>query len=380
MKKIVIIPDSFKGTMSSKEVGEIIMEEAKKSYPEAEVIRAEVADGGEGSVEALLSALPGKRKFVTVSGPYREAVQACYGKIGDTAVIEMAAAAGLPLVGTRLAAGATTTYGVGELIADALEQGAKRIILGLGGSATNDGGAGMAAALGVRFSDAEGKEFVPVGDTLGDIDKIELEGVDERLKTVQIIAMCDVSNPLCGSRGASAVFGPQKGASAEDVKRLDRGLFHLAEKIAEAGGREVLELPGGGAAGGMGAGAVAFLRAELRSGIDVVLETIHFDEMLEGCSLVITGEGKVDGQSVQGKVISGVAKEAAKKQVPVAVVTGAIEDGAEALYEIGVDAIFSINQKPLSFEAILHRTKADLRKTARNIFQFAKMVEKISSR
>lgn len=157
-------------------------------------------------------------------------------------------------------------------------------------------------------------------------------------------------------------------------------MFHLAEKIAEAGGREVLELPGGGAAGGMGAGAVAFLRAELRSGIDVVLETIHFDEMLEGCSLVITGEGKVDGQSVQGKVISGVAKEAAKKQVPVAVVTGAIEDGAEALYEIGVDAIFSINQKPLPFEAILHRTKADLRKTARNIFQFAKMVEKISSR
>lgn len=377
MKKIVIIPDSFKGTMSSKEVGEIIREEALRSWPEAEIIRAEVADGGEGSVEALLSVLPGNRNYVTVSGPYKEKIKAYYGMIGETAVIEMAAAAGLPLVGTRLAAGATTTYGVGELILDALNQGAKKIILGLGGSATNDGGTGMAAALGVHFLDKNGERFVPVGDTLEQIDRIEMEELDMRLKNVQIVAMCDVSNPLCGAQGASAVFGPQKGATEEDVKRLDKGLLHLAEEIVKAGGMDVLQLPGGGAAGGMGAGAVAFLGAELQSGIDVVLDTIHFEEMLEGCSLVITGEGKIDGQSVQGKVVSGVAKRAKEKDVPVLVVVGAIDEGAEAVYDLGVSAIFSINQKPLPFEAIQNRTRSDLRKTIQSIFRFAKTAKEI---
>lgn len=377
MKKIVIIPDSFKGTMSSKEVGEIIKEEALLSWPDAEVIRAEVADGGEGSVEAFLSVLPGSREYVTVSGPYKEPVKACYGLLGDTAVIEMAAAAGLPLVGTHLSAGATTTYGVGEMILEALNQGAKKIILGLGGSATNDGGAGMAAALGVRFLDEKGNCFVPVGDTLERIAGIDMQNIDARLRDVQVVAMCDICNTLCGEQGAAAVFGPQKGATEEDVKRLDKGLLHLAEEIAKVGDKDVLTLRGGGAAGGMGAGAAAFLGAELQSGIDVVLETIHFDEMLRNCSFVITGEGKIDGQSVQGKVISGVAKRASKQNVPVLAVVGSIDEGAEAVYDIGVSAIFSINQKPLPFEAIQNRTKSDLRKTVRTIFKFAKVAKKI---
>ena len=377
MKKIVIIPDSFKGTMSSKEVGEIIKEEALASWPEVEVIRAEVADGGEGSVEAFLSVLPGNREYVTVSGPYGEPVTACYGMLGETAVIEMAAAAGLPLVGENLSAGATTTYGVGELILAALDKGAKKLILGLGGSATNDGGTGMAAALGIRFLDEEGRGFVPVGNTLEQIAKIEMDGVDHRLKNVEIIAMCDIRNTLCGTQGAAVVFGPQKGATEDEVRRLDKGLFHLAKEIEKVWKKDVLEVCGGAAAGGMGAGAAAFLGARLQSGIDVVLETIHFDKMLEDCSLVITGEGKIDGQSIQGKVVSGVARRAAKKNVPVLVVVGAIDEGAEAMYDAGVSAIFSINQKPLPFEAIQDRTKSDLRKTVRTIFRFAKVAKQI---
>lgn len=375
MKKIVVIPDSFKGTMSSKEVGQIIKEEALRCWPEAEVIRAEVADGGEGSVDAFLSVLEGKKEYVTVSDPYGDKITSYYGIFEETAVIEMAAAAGLPLVGERLSAGKTTTYGVGEMIRDALDKGVKKIILGLGGSATNDGGAGMAAALGVCFTDEKGEPFVPVGDTLEKIAGIEVDGIDKRLKEVQVIVMCDVRNTLCGEEGAAFVFAPQKGADKDEVKRLDQGLFHFAKEAEKVWDGDMLGLRGGGAAGGMGAGAAAFLGAELQSGIEVVLKMIRFEDMIENCSLVITGEGKIDEQSAQGKVISGIAAQAAKKNVPVIAFAGAIEDGAESLYDIGVNAIFSINQKPLPFEKIQNRTKSDLRKTAHNIFEFAKAIK-----
>lgn len=369
MKKIVIIPDSFKGTISSRDAGRIIEEEARLCFQDAEIVRAEAADGGEGSVDAFLSVLPGRKKKVCVSGPYGDTVESFYGITEKTAIIEMAAAAGLPLAGERLETGKATTFGVGELIKDALEEGAEQIILGLGGSVTSDGGTGAAVALGVKFYDAEGKEFIPVGNTLSDISAVNVSGLHRRLGEVKIIAMCDIENTLCGEYGAAAVFGPQKGAKKEDIAKLDKGLFHLAGKIKEALGVDVLELKGGAAAGGMGAGAAAFFGAELGSGIDVVLETIRFEEMLTGCSMVITGEGKLDGQSAQGKVIAGVARRAKKRGIPVLVLAGAVTDDADTIYEAGVTAAFGINRLALPFEELKERTSRDLRNTARSIFR-----------
>lgn len=377
MKKIVIIPDSFKGTMSSRMIGEIIAQEASDCWPGMETVRVEVADGGEGSVDAFLSVLPGTKHQLTVQGPYGEPIQSFYGQMGDTAVIEMAAAAGLPLVWEKLNAGQTSTYGAGQLICHALENGARKIILGLGGSATNDGGAGAAAALGVRFLDSEGKSFVPVGNTLHRIQHIEMHAAAERLKNVSVVAMCDINNPLCGPQGAAAVFGPQKGADPEQVVQLDAGLHHLADVIQRDLGIHVLQLPGGGAAGGMGAGAAAFFGAALESGIDVVLDTVDFDQMLEGCSMVITGEGRIDGQSARGKVIAGIAQRAQKKNVPVVAIVGDIADGAEQMYSKGVSAIFSINRVALPFSEMKHRAPSDLRQTVRNVFRFVKLAKEI---
>ncbi len=377
MNKIVIIPDSFKGTMSSHEVGNIIREEALKCWPEITVVNAEVADGGEGSVDAFFSVLPGEKLKVWVSGPYGEKIESFYGLIEDTAVIEMAAAAGLPLVGEKKSAGKTTTFGVGELILDALNHNVKKIILGLGGSATNDGGTGVAAALGIQFLDSENNSFVPVGDTLCNISKIDISGKDPRLENVEVVLMCDVENPLCGEKGASAVFGPQKGASREDIQRLDQGLHHMAEQIKKDIGIEILHLEGGGAAGGMGAGLAAFLGASLQRGIEVVLDTIHFDEMLKDCSMVITGEGKIDGQSARGKVISGVARRASSKNIPVIAIAGDIADDAETIYETGVRAIFSINRMAIPYTEARPRAKSDLRKTIRNIFDFVTIAQQL---
>lgn len=377
MNKIVIIPDSFKGTMSSRDVGNIIREEALKCWPEISVINAEVADGGEGSVDAFFSALPGEKKYVSVSGPYGEKIESFYGIIDDIAVIEMAAAAGLPLVGEKKSAGKTTTFGVGELILDALSQNVKKIILGLGGSATNDGGTGVAAALGIKFLDSNNNSFVPVGDTLCNISKIDMSGKDPRLANVDIVLMCDVDNPLCGINGASEVFGPQKGATKEDIKRLDTGLYHMAQLIAKDIGMDVLNINGGGAAGGMGAGLAAYLGASLQSGIDVVLDTIRFDDMLKECSLVITGEGRIDGQSIRGKVVSGIARRASSKNVPVVVVVGDIADDVDAIYETGVSAIFSINRMAIPYSEARLRSKSDLKKTVRTVFEFINIAKQL---
>ncbi len=302
MNKILIIPDSFKGTMSSREVGRILEEEARACWPEAAVTRVEVADGGEGTVDAFLAVLPGEKRRCRVHGPFGEWVDAAYGRMGETAVIEMAAAAGLPLAAGRPGAGQASTYGVGELLADAVAHGARRIVLGLGGSATNDGGAGAAAALGVRFYRANGEAFVPVGDTLAEIARIDAAPARQALRGVTVTAICDIDNPLCGPQGAAAVFAPQKGAAPADLPRLDAGLRHLAEVAGPEAGLDLLALPGGGAAGGLGAGAAAFFGARLQSGIETVLDTVGFDRMLEGCSLVLTGEGRIDGQSARGKV------------------------------------------------------------------------------
>lgn len=377
MKKIVIIPDSFKGTMSSSVIGSIIAEEAAACWTDIQIVRFEVADGGEGSVDAFLSALPGQKVKASVQGPYGETLDSFYGLIGDTAIIEMAAAAGLPLVGENRQAGKTSTYGVGQLMHSALDHGIRRMILALGGSATNDGGAGAAAALGVRFYDRFGKCFIPVGDTLSQIDRIDMSDLDPRLTNVEIIAMCDIDNPLCGENGAAAIFGPQKGASPEQVIALDAGLSHLADVIERDIGVDVRHIGGAGAAGGMGAGVMAFFGATLQCGIDVVLDTVRFDEALENASLVITGEGRIDGQSAHGKVIAGIARRAERRHIPVLAIVGDIADDAEKMYDIGVSAIFSINRVAIPYPEAKPRAQQDLRRTVRTIFQFAKLAKHI---
>lgn len=368
MKKFVVIPDSFKGTIASAEVCEIMELAILKIIPDASVTKIPVADGGEGSVEAFLKALGGEKRTVKVHGPYMEELESFYGLLPDgTAVIEMAAAAGLPLVGANKQAEKTTTYGVGELMLAAAKAGCKRIIMGLGGSATNDGGCGAAAACGIRFLNAAGKEFVPVGETLAQIAKIEYGKLAPELKLLPIITMCDIDNPLCGPRGAAAVFGPQKGANADTVEMLDEGLAHLATVVKNTMNKEILNLSGAGAAGGMGGGMAAFFNSPLQPGIEAVLDAVRFDETLKGAEIIFTGEGRFDQQSMMGKVICGVAKRAKKAQVPVIVVAGSVECITDNIYHKGIKAVFSINQKPVSYEEAVLHSKENLMQTMKNI-------------
>ena len=365
MERYVLVPDSFKGTLTSQEICGIMREEILRTRPSAEVIAIPVADGGEGSVDAFLAALGGERVEVPCHGPYMEEMTGFYGLLPDgTAVVEMAAAAGLPLVGNRLSPDRTTTYGVGELMAAAADRGAKRIILGLGGSATNDGGCGAAAALGVRFLDKDGNAFVPTGGTLDRIAQIDSAG---QRPLPEITVMCDIDNPLCGPAGASAVFGPQKGADAAMVSRLDANLHHFAQIAARDLGVEVENLPGAGAAGGMGGGAVAFWSGTLQMGIETVLSTVGFDDIVRGARLVFTGEGRLDSQSVRGKVIAGVGRCAKQAGVPVVAVVGAVGDDADGIYDLGICSVFSINHAPEPFETAKLKSRENLRRTMRNI-------------
>lgn len=353
MKKVILIPDSFKGTMSAGRVCEIMEQSIRKRFPACEIIRIPVADGGEGTVDCFLEAVGGKRQSLRVTGPLGERMESFYGILEDeehSAVIEMAACAGLPLVEGRENPEKTGTYGVGELIRDALDKGCRHIIVGLGGSATNDGGCGMAAALGVRFLDREGRAFVPTGGTLKQISRIDMTGLEPRLRDCTITAMCDIDNPMCGPRGAAHVFGPQKGADESMVARLEEGLRHLSVIVERDLGEDICCLPGAGAAGGMGGGVAAFLKAGLESGIDTMLNASRFDGKLAGTDYVFTGEGRLDGQSMMGKVVGGVAKRTSARHVPLVVVAGSVDESAESIYASGVTAAFSINRKPLPFE------------------------------
>jgi len=295
--RIIVAPDSFKGSVSAVGTAGAIEKGIKQVFSEAEVIKLPIADGGEGTVEALVTATGGRVVYQNVVGPLGNMVEASWGIMGDgeTAVIEMAAASGLPLVpkdkkDPRIA----TTYGTGELIKAALDRGLRKIIIGIGGSATNDGGSGMAQALGARFLDVDGQELPYGGAALANLDRVELSGMDGRLKDTKIMVACDVDNPLCGPSGASAVYGPQKGASPEMVAQLDEALRHFAGKVEQATGRDVAEYPGAGAAGGLGAGLLFFTNAALRPGVEIVLEAIGFEEMVKSAQLVITGEGRTD--------------------------------------------------------------------------------------
>ena len=373
MKKIILIPDSFKGTMSSGEICEIMAGQINRFYPQAEVISIPVADGGEGSVASFLTAMGGEQVWLDVKGPYMEDIQAFYGLIpGGLAVVEMAAAAGLPLVGDNKQADRTTTYGVGQLIAHAAHSGINKLVVGLGGSATNDGGAGAAAALGVIFYNQAGEPFIPVGATLKDISRIDRSGLCPELAGLELVTMCDIDNPLCGPTGAAAVFGPQKGADPETVARLDAGLRHLAEIARRDLGADILDLPGAGAAGGMGGGMVAFFGSRLEMGIETVLNTVGFDALLEGADLVFSGEGKIDFQSLRGKVVIGVARRTKKRQIPLIAIVGDIGDQIEAAYDEGVTGIFSINRVAVPYKEARPRAKADLALTVGNLLGFMK--------
>ena len=373
MERYVLEPDSFKGTLGSGEICAILREEILRAKPDAEVVSIPVADGGEGSVDAFLTAVGGQRVQVPCHGPHMEEMTGFYGLLPDgTAVVEMAAAAGLPLAGNRLEPDTATTYGVGELMADAAARGARCIILGLGGSATNDGGCGAAAALGARFLDGQGKTFLPTGGNLDRIARIDLGG---QRPLPEITVMCDIDNPLCGPTGASEVFGPQKGADPEMVRRLDGNLRHLAEVIRRDLGAEILDLPGAGAAGGMGGGAAAFWNGKLQMGIETVLDTVDFDEIVRGARLVITGEGCLDGQSLRGKVVSGVAARARRAGVPVVALVGAVGEGADGIYDLGVCGVFTTNHRPEPFEEARLHAADNLRRTIRNLMGFLKAME-----
>lgn len=378
MKKIVIIPDSFKGTLSSAEICGIIREKAEAHFPGCEAVSIPVADGGEGSVECFLAALGGERVPVRVKNPYFEEMEAFYGLIegGATAVIEMAACAGLPLVEDRRDPERTTTYGVGQLILAAAARGVKKIIIGLGGSATNDGGCGAAAAAGVRFRNASGEEFIPTGGTLGEIAAIDLSGRDPALEGIEMIAMCDIDNPMYGPAGAAYVFGPQKGADPEAVERLDGGIRKLCAVLKRDTGLDLSGTPGGGAAGAMGAGMIAFFGARLEMGIQTVLDTVDFDRVIADASLICTGEGRLDSQSLRGKVVAGVAGRAKAQGVPVVVIAGGVNDAdIQEAYRMGVTSVFSINRLPQDFSLSRYASAANLAYTADNIFRLMKCMK-----
>lgn len=375
MQNFILVPDSFKGTLSAIEVCNIMKSSIKNLYKDANIISVPVADGGEGTVDAFLYALGGEKKSIWVSDAFNEQkILAHYAMLkDDIAVIEMAACAGLLLVKNRLEPDKTTTFGVGELIIDAINSGAKKIILGLGGSATNDGGCGMATALGVKFKDEQDQEFIPTGGTLSQIYKIDMNNIYSKIKDIEFISMCDVDNPLCGRLGASAVFAPQKGADEDMVKSLDEGLAHLAKIIKRDLHIEVKDIKGAGAAGGLGAGSIAFLQSKLTKGIDVILDTINFDKLVSKADIVFTGEGKFDSQSLHGKVVMGVANRSQKYKTPVIVVTGAIGENIQEAYNKGITAIFSINKEPMEFSKSVLKSKENMILTMENILRLLKI-------
>lgn len=371
MKKAVIIPDSFKGTVPSEKICEIISDKIHKFFPACETVSIPVADGGEGSVDCFLNAVGGEKIYKDVSGPFGEKVKAFYAILGDgkTAVIEMAACAGLPLAADRLDPEKTTTYGAGELIIDAAENGCEKIIMCLGGSCTNDLGCGMAAAVGVKFFNEKGESFVPTGGTLSEIKSVDISSKSDKLSSIEFITMCDIDNPLYGESGAAYVFAPQKGADCEAVRRLDTGLRNAAEVIDKAVGRQIDLIPGSGAAGGMGAGMVAFFDSVLQMGIDTVLDTVGFSSVISDADCIFTGEGKMDSQSLRGKVVIGVAKQAKKQNVPVIVIAGDYDKELDSAYENGVSAVFSTNRVAKPFSEIKKDSAENLALTAENIIR-----------
>ena len=371
--KIVIAVDSFKGCLSSSSIANAVEEGIQNTLPGCEMIKVPIADGGEGTVDALVDATQGKIITIPVHNPLMQPIQASYGMTGDgqTAIIEMSAASGLDLIPLRPGnVMDTTTYGTGEMIADAIERGCRNFIIGVGGSATNDAGTGMMQALGVRFTDEEGNEVEKGGKSLSSIRHIDTQNQLSELQDCTFHIATDVTNPFYGPQGAAHIFGPQKGGNETQVEALDKGMKHLAELIFETTGKEIGHLPGAGAGGGMGGGCVAFLQANISPGIELIMDYLHFDEIIRGAGLVITGEGKMDRQTLFGKVPVGIARAAASQQIPVIAITGQLDITADKeLREAGLSAIFPIHPAPISLEKAMQPDYAyrNIRRTIEQI-------------
>ena len=375
IKKIVIAPDSFKGTLSSFQVCEVVAKTMQSHFPNCEILQIPVADGGEGSVDCLLSCLLGEKINITVKNLFMEDIDVYYGYTGDMAIIEMASCVGLPLAGDRKNPLITTTYGVGQMIIDALNRQCKKIIISTGGSATNDGGCGMAAACGVRFYDKKGTPFIPAGGTLSDIDRIDISGLDERIHNTEIFGMCDTDNPMFGEQGAAYIFAPQKGASSEDVILLDKGLQHLSQVMLRDLAADVANMSRSGSAGAMGSGMVAFFNAQLFQGIEMMLDYVDFDARIQGADFIVTGEGCFDYQSLLGKAVIGVAGRAQKADVPVIVIAGGAMPLPES-YDRGISAIFTTNRLPHDLLVSCEYSANNLKETADGIARLIKVISR----
>jgi glycerate 2-kinase len=374
--KIVIAPDSYKESLSAMEAADSIEKGFKRIIPDAEYIKVPMADGGEGTVQSLVDATGGDIIPAKVTGPMGEPVEAFFGLLGDkkTAVIEMAAASGLHLVpAEKRNPLVTTTKGTGELIKAALDLGVSHIIIGIGGSATNDGGAGMAQALGARLLDRNGVDIEGGGGALSSLASIDLSELDSRLEAVKIEVACDVDNPLTGEKGASAIFGPQKGADPQMVEMLDRNLAHYAGVIERDLGKKIKDVPGAGAAGGLGGGLLSFLQAELKRGVDIVIAAAGLEQIVADADLVITGEGRIDGQTIFGKTPIGVAKAAKRSGVPVIGLAGSISRDSDIVREHGIDAVFSIVPGAVALEDAFKNAAAYAEQAAANLAAVWKM-------
>ncbi|MEE5123019.1 glycerate kinase [Pseudomonas alliivorans] len=368
--KIVIAPDSFKDSLSAQAVANAIASGLAEVWPDAELVKCPMADGGEGTIEALLDACKGQWMSAQVSGPLGDRLEAHWGWLAQsrTAIIEMAMASGLQLLTlTQRDACLTSTAGTGQLISAALDAGAQRVILAIGGSATNDGGSGMISALGARFLDRDDRPLPGGGLALADLARIDLSGLDPRLAGVRVEIAADVDNPLCGPNGASHIFGPQKGASPDQVLALDAALAHFADHSARTLGHDLRDSPGSGAAGGMGFAAKAYLNASFRAGVEVVADLTGLEQALRGADLVITGEGRFDAQTLRGKTPLGVARVAKRQQVPVIVLAGTLGEGYEQLYQHGISAAFALTSGPMDLEKACREAPRLLHERARDV-------------
>ncbi|EJM47978.1 glycerate kinase [Pseudomonas sp. GM33] len=374
--KIVIAPDSFKDSLSAQSVADAIALGLAQVWPDAQLIKCPMADGGEGTVESILAACEGELRRTLVRGPLGAMVEAAWGWLpqSHTAIIEMAEASGLQLVPVaQRDACISSTFGTGQLIRAALDAGAQRVILAIGGSATNDGGAGAVQALGVKLLDAQGQTLSPGGLALAQLARVDLSDIDPRLAQVRFDIAADVNNPLCGPHGASVIFGPQKGASPVQVEQLDQALGHFADHCAAALSNDVRDEPGSGAAGGLGFAAKAFLGAQFKAGVEVVGELVGLAEAVAGADLVITGEGRFDAQTLRGKTPFGVARVARQHAVPVIVIAGTLGEGYQALYEHGIDAAFALASGPMPLEQACAEAPRLLRERATDIARVWRM-------
>ncbi|PSU44667.1 glycerate kinase [Photobacterium frigidiphilum] len=368
--KIVIAPDSYKESLTAMEVATAIEVGFRQVMPNAEYHKLPMADGGEGTVQSLVDATDGTIIEHTVTGPLGEQVKGFYGLMGDgkTAIIEMAAASGLHLVpAEKRNPLLTTSFGTGELIKAVLDQGVEHIIVGIGGSATNDGGLGMAQALGIKMLNAQGNELGYGGGELAQLARIDMSGIDPRLAKIKLEVACDVDNPLCGLKGASHIFGPQKGATPAIVEQLDTNLAHYAEIINVQLGQDVKNIPGAGAAGGLGAALLGLFNASLRPGIDIVMDAVNFTDIVSDADLVITGEGRIDSQTIHGKTPIGVARAAKKFHIPVIGIAGCLSNDCDVVYEHGIDAVFSVVPRAMALSDAFEEAAFNVQMTARNV-------------